>query len=116
PVATDTLHYVHTKGDVLDNSVDLGDGVYWGGDFSKLVFLIENKIITRKDIKFFLGYSGWSEGQLVEEMETKSWVITDMDFNYIFDINFNKLWSKVLNNMGNGYAVIGDMTEAVSLN
>ncbi|HPQ22220.1 MAG TPA: YqgE/AlgH family protein, partial [Saprospiraceae bacterium] len=61
PVATDTLHYVHTKGDVLDNSVDLGDGVYWGGDFSKLVFLIENKIITRKDIKFFLGYSGWSE-------------------------------------------------------
>jgi putative transcriptional regulator len=116
PVADDTLHYVHTKGDILEDSVDIGDGIYWGGNFDKLKFLIENKLITPKDIRFYLGYSGWSPGQLDDEMKYKSWIITNSDFNYVFSSNHKKLWTKVLNNLGNSFSIIGDLSDSVSLN
>ena len=116
PVAPDTLHFVHTKGDILEDSIEICKGVYWGGKFEQLKFLIESKLILPKDIKFFLGYSGWSEGQLDEEMKGKSWILADADFNYVFTLPHKKLWSKVLSNLGNSFSVIGDMTDSVSLN
>ncbi|HHH53126.1 MAG TPA: YqgE/AlgH family protein, partial [Bacteroidetes bacterium] len=40
PVATNTIHFVHKVGELLENSVEVYDGIYWGGDFEKLKFLI----------------------------------------------------------------------------
>ena len=40
PVQTDTIHYIHTAGDLLDDSVQITNNVYWGGSFEKLKFLI----------------------------------------------------------------------------
>src|SRR5690606_33036284 len=64
PVQTDTIHYLHNVGELLDESTKIVDGVYWGGDFDKLKFLISQGLIEPKNIRFFVGYSGWSEGQL----------------------------------------------------
>ena len=36
PVATDSLHYLHNVGDLLEGSIKIKNGVYWGGDFDKL--------------------------------------------------------------------------------
>ena len=35
-------------------------------------------IILNK-IKFFLGYSGWSKGQLVSEIKSHSWIVSDIE-------------------------------------
>jgi len=51
PVGTDTIHYLHRRGDILDESVEILEGVYWGGDFTKLKFLIETKLILPDDIR-----------------------------------------------------------------
>ena len=50
PVATDTIHYLHNVGDILDDSVEVCKGVYWGGDFTKLKFLVENGLIKENNI------------------------------------------------------------------
>ena len=63
PVATNTIHYIHKAGHILDESVEINEGIFWGGDFEKLKSLIANKLITEKDIRFYVGYSGWSAGQ-----------------------------------------------------
>lgn len=116
PVATDTIHYVHNAGDLLEDSVEVVKGIYWGGDFEKLKFLIRSKLITEKDIRFFVGYSGWSEGQLQEEMEFGSWVIADMDPNYLFYPKDKNLWQKVMEDKGENYSVIGQLPESHRLN
>ncbi len=116
PVATDTIHYMHNVGDMLDDSRKIYDGVYWGGDYEKLKFLIDNKLIEPKNIKFFIGYSGWSPGQLVEELESGSWVLGDGHANYVFKSKTDVLWTETLTNKGSNFSVIGQMPEANNLN
>jgi putative transcriptional regulator len=116
PVQTDTLHYIHNLGDLLDESLRIADGVWWGGDFEKLKFLISSNLVQPKNIRFFVGYSGWSTGQLEEEMESGSWVSADMDTNYVFKSQPGGLWSQVMHNKGNRYEVIADLPEQLCWN
>ncbi len=111
PVQTDTIHYLHTKGDIIDNAVEVASGVYWGGDFETLKFCIENQLILPDEIKFFVGYSGWGEKQLEEEMEINSWLLTESDRNYIFSgpESSVQLWSRVLKNVGGHWEIIAEM-------
>ena len=116
PVATDTIHYIHCAGDVLDDSLEIHNGIFWGGDFEKLKFLISSKVINDKDIRFFVGYSGWSEHQLKEEVKLGSWVVSDMDSNYIFNPKIDNLWKQAMENKGNPFEVIAQMTDYHRLN
>lgn len=116
PVQTDTIHYLHTAGRLLEDSRPVGNGIYWGGDFEKLKFLISSQLIQPRDIRFFVGYSGWSEGQLDDEMGLGSWVLTDMHANYLFQMKANNVWEKAMYNKGDAYAVIATMPEFVSWN
>lgn len=116
PVQTDTIHYIHNIGDLLDDSVEVARGVYWGGDFDKLKFLITSELIQPSQIRFFVGYSGWSEGQLTDEMEYGSWLVADMDANYLFRNEASDLWQQVMENKGNAYSVIAQVPEDISWN
>lgn len=116
PVQTDTLHYVHNLGDLLDESVKISEGVWWGGDFEKLKFLITQNMVQSNNIRFFVGYSGWSSGQLKEEMEYGSWVPAEMDANYAFNFKPSRLWRHVMYNKGDVYEVLSDMPEHISWN
>lgn len=116
PVATDSIHFVHNVGDLLDESVEVMRGVHWGGDFEKLKFLIQSKLILAHNIRFFVGYSGWSPGQLREELEYKSWVVADMHANYLFKSKPGMLWKQAMHNLGNTYSVIAQMPEQHSFN
>ena len=116
PVQTDTIHYIHTAGDLLEDSEKIVDGVYWGGSFEKLKFLIDTQLITPNDIRFFVGYSGWSADQLVGEMKVGSWVVAPMFANYLFKSQAAKLWRQVMHNKGDTYTVIAQIPEAVDWN
>lgn len=109
PVQTDTIHYIHSKGDLIAGSVEVAQGIYWGGDFEQLKFCIENKLLLADEVRFFVGYSGWGEGQLVDEIGYLSWMLGEVDPNYVFN-NYNKdLWRMVLENEGDVKGVIGQM-------
>ncbi len=116
PVETDTLHYLHNVGDLLEGSLPVGQGIYWGGDFEKLKFLIDSKLIKPHNIRFFMGYSGWSPGQLLGELETGSWVVANMHPNYLFKSKPDFLWKQVMHNKGNVFSVIATMPEEIVVN
>jgi putative transcriptional regulator len=116
PVQTDTIHYIHNAGDLLEDSHKVAKGVYWGGDFEKLKFLISSGLIQASNIRFFVGYSGWSSGQLQEEMQYGSWVLADMHPNYLFKAEPGVLWKQIMENKGNTFSVIAQMPEDVSWN
>ena len=85
PVQPNTLHYLHRRGDLIPESIEVGDGIYWGGDFEKLIFLLDTKQISVDEIRFFFGYSGWDEGQLTREIESNSWFIGNSTPENLFD-------------------------------
>ena len=116
PVQTDTIHYVHNVGGLVEDSVKVADGVFWGGDFEKLKFLITSSLILPQNIRFFVGYSGWTEGQLRDEMGYGSWVLAEMDANYLFKSEPKGLWTQVMYNKGDTYSVIAQMPETSNFN
>ncbi|WP_234736804.1 YqgE/AlgH family protein [Tellurirhabdus bombi] len=106
PVQQNTLHYIHRLGDLLDDSISLGNGLYWSGNFEQLKQLINAGTVRENDIRFFVGYSGWSDGQLEEEMSQKAWIISQTDADFIFDTPSDQFWRGVLRRMGGQYRVL----------
>ncbi|NJB85384.1 putative transcriptional regulator [Lewinella marina] len=116
PVGTDTVHYLHRKGDLLEGSDEVVKGIYWGGNYEQLKVLIDQGVITPRDIRFFVGYSGWSEQQLQEELDGGSWVTARMYPNYLFKSDPDSLWSQVMENKGSTFSVIARMGDEVNYN
>jgi putative transcriptional regulator len=105
PVQQDTLHFIH-RHPGLEDAVEISDGIFWGGNFERLIFLLETKQIQLADVKFFLGYSGWSAGQLDEELKVESWIVSDqITDELVFETDPETMWQKVLKNMGGRFSV-----------
>lgn len=109
PVANQTLYYMHDKGNILDESLPVMSGLYWSGDFDKLKFLIRQELIRPKDIRFYVGYSGWSAGQLDDELSLGTWITTRGNKNHVFAKRPANMWRDVNRQIGGTYSVIAEM-------
>lgn len=116
PVQQDSLFFVHSKGDLIPDSEHIIENLYWGGELDALKELIRCGLIQKDEIRFYLGYSGWGQGQLEGEIEEKSWLtIADHSLN-IFDDNAEKMWAKVLLKMGGTYPLWANSPADPNLN
>jgi len=106
PVHLNTLHFLHTKPNLISGGVHIIDNIHWGGNFNIVLELIKTKKITPRDIRFYVGYSGWSEGQLEEEIDEKSWILHKATRPFVFHLNIDNLWKDVLNDMGGEYKLM----------
>jgi putative transcriptional regulator len=116
PVQRDNLFFIHSLGNIISNSIEIKKGLYWGGDLEVLVNLIQRNELKPDNVRFFIGYSGWSPGQLDIELSEKSWIVTKSKKEFIFNIPVEKLWGNVLKSMGNEYAQLANYPEDPSLN
>jgi len=103
PVETNNLFYIHTLGDQIEGAVEILDGLYWGGDIEALKELILIKKAEPRDIRFFVGYSGWSPNQLDEELKKNSWVVSNISKDFLIKTDAEKLWDNLLLKMGSHY-------------
>ena len=101
PVATDTLHYLHTFRHIPD-AIEIVNGIYWGGNFETIRQMLSMSVMKPEDIRFFLGYSGWSAGQLDEELKTNSWLVGDIRPVKIIRPP-RDLWQESVKSMGESY-------------
>jgi putative transcriptional regulator len=109
PVQQDTLHFVHRAGDLIEGGEPLGNGLFWGGNIEQLMELINKEGINPNDFRFFLGYSGWSSGQLLDEINQKSWIVhKSATCDQVFDSRPEDLWREVLRNMGGRYKMFSN--------
>lgn len=116
PVQPDTLHFVHSHGTILPRAIPLVEGVFWGGDFDLLKVLIETGQTTPRDLRFFLGYSGWSAGQLEEEIDAGGWILAGGDGAAIFAQDAGALWRTSLRRLGGEYALLSNFPEDPRMN
>ncbi len=117
PVQEDNLYFIHNKGDLLPGSERINDKLYWGGDLESLKGLIRcNNLITSDDIRFFLGYSGWSIGQLLNEISENSWMVLKNATVNILKDEPREMWKKTLMKMGGKYSLWANSPSDPSLN
>ncbi|PSR52614.1 hypothetical protein AHMF7605_03270 [Adhaeribacter arboris] len=115
PMEHNTLHYIHQLTE-LTESITLGSHVFWGGDFEQLKFLLNTSKIDPDDIRFFLGYSGWSAGQLEDEIKNNVWIVNNSATDNLFHLNTDSLWRDILKQMGGKYKILSNYPIDPSLN
>ena len=115
PVAKDTIHFLNTLGELVPNSVHVLDNIYWGGDFDVLKELINEGIVEPSQVRFFLGYSGWSPDQLEGEIEDNAWLVTRVESSKIMSGD-KDIWKKTLNELGKKYKVWSNFPENPTMN
>ena len=68
------------------------------------------------DVRGFVGYSGWSGGQLESELELRSWITASARPLVLTVEKPTQMWGAVLADMGPVYKVMAGMPEDVGLN
>ena len=116
PVNTNTLHYIHTLGDIIPNSVRVIENIFWGGDFEVVKKLIQSKNLNKENIRFFLGYSGWDAGQLEGEIKENSWLVDDIDSGLLLKEFGAEAWVDFVKKVGKQYSIWENFPENPSLN
>ncbi|MCM4157450.1 YqgE/AlgH family protein [Gramella sp. AN32] len=117
PVEQDNLYFIHKIPDFIPESIEIANGIYWGGNFEAVIDLISKKQITDKQIKFFLGYSGWDANQLEEELNSGSWIVTmNDDQTNLIEKPYNSFWKDKMVALGGEYMLWSNSPENPSYN
>jgi putative transcriptional regulator len=111
-VEQDNLFFIHNAGHLIPGSMKIDDKLFWGGEFEKVIVLVNEGILTPKDIRFFLGYSGWSGDQLQQEIGAHSWVVVENPLaGKILSHNTQSLWKDQMIALGGKYLVWSNTPE-----
>ena len=116
PVNTNTVHYIHTLGETIPNSMKVIDNIYWGGDFEKLKLLIKLGAVKEDQIRFFIGYSGWNPKQLEREISRKYWIVTEISPEKIMSCHTENNWKEILSRLGENYKIWANFPENPEMN
>ena len=117
PVEQDNLYFIHKVPNLIQGSIEISDGIYWGGDFEKTIELINDEVIAENDIRFFLGYSGWDSLQLDQELSSKSWVVVKNEYESdIIQKSASAFWKEKMVELGGDYLIWSNAPENPTLN
>ncbi len=106
PVEQNTLHFIYFGSQVIPDSKSLGEGIWWGGDFSTLVQHLKSRILEVNQVRFFLGYSGWDQGQLQDELTEETWVVySGATTSTVFESSSDQIWRQLMKGMGGEFEI-----------
>lgn len=104
PVSTDRLFFIHTLGDIIPGGMKIRDGLWLGGDFTAMEDYVNSGYPIEGKIKFFIGYSGWSRGQLEEEIKAHTWAVAPIISNQqLMMESEDTMWHTVVRQLGEEY-------------
>ena len=116
PVQENTLHFIHRRADLDIGSKEITPGIFWGGNFETLAKSLSKKKIFEKDVRFFVGYSGWGEGQLDNEIKSDSWYVSKANTKMIFYEDSRNHWRRIFKTMGEKYEILANFPDDPRLN
>ena len=95
PVQKESVYFVHRRPDLITGGTQITDSIYLAGDFKQAVECMGNKTLPANDIKLFIGYCGWDEGELEEEITEGSWLICSISAQTVFVPPVAMLWEQL---------------------
>lgn len=117
PVGLDTLQFLHRAEKRIPGGVEIGDGLFLGGDIDALAqYLAKEKSRARKKVRLLVGYSGWGAGQLETELATGSWLPVALKRDWVFESKHGNLWRDVVRSLGGEASGLVDLPPDPSWN
>ncbi len=112
PVDQDNLYFIHRIPELIPDSIEISNGIFWGGDFNEILKLLQDDKLKETEIRFFLGYSGWTNNQLEQELLVNSWVVVPNKHknDIIGKTNIN-FWKEKMIEFGGDYLIWSNAPE-----
>jgi putative transcriptional regulator len=100
PVAENGLFYLHTFMDI-ESSEEILPGLFFGGDLTEIFELLNADENNKEKVRFFIGYSGWSKGQLTQEIKERAWIcVNNITIETLLSVPVSTLWKKCMSVQG----------------
>lgn len=102
PVDLQRLFWLHSLGpDKISGSTEVIPGVYIGGNFENLEDAILKGIEAGGNFRLYLGYCGWTKGQLENEIENGVWKVNSLaDPTAILTADPDSFWRESVKALG----------------
>lgn len=92
PVRHDRLFYLHSLGELIPGSIEVGKDIYIDGDFDMILAYLRSGNQIEGRIRFFLGYAGWEYPQLMEEIKEDAWIVAENHLDFLLEKEGNDFW------------------------
>ena len=116
PVFMDSLHFIHKKNNLINDSLKVSDDLYWGINFDNVIDLLKQNKLKKNEVKFFIGYSGWGKNQLADEINENSWLISSKFLTRNIFNTSTTFWKNKINEFGEFYKIWSNSPDNPSLN
>lgn len=114
PVQTNQMMLLHTSPEIPQQTLQVCDGVFLGGDLQFLQQIIRDK--GGPHVYLCFGYTGWGAGQLEREFLDGHWFLYPSSQDVLFQTTSDDIWAHILREMGGKYATLSMIPEDLSLN
>ena len=92
PVGNDCLHVLSGPDGDPESVLPILPEVHFGGSLE----LVRRVFQGEGDLRFFLGYSGWSAGQLDEELAADAWHVVQGVVEEIWTTDWRLMWERLM--------------------
>lgn len=104
PVDLQRMFLLHTLGEILGSNTEVLPGIYVGADLDKIIDYIDKGGEVDGKLRFFLGYCGWSPGQLEGEINGKTWAVNALpQCNNLLKGEGVDYWNREVRDLGEEY-------------
>lgn len=73
------------------------DEIYLSASMDVLRNVVEG---AQRPGRFLLGYAGWGEGQLQNELAASAWITTEIDYEILFHSPPEEMWERAIRSLG----------------
>ena len=116
PVKENSLNFIHNQFEEVAGSKYISEDIAWGGCLEDLEEKINEDTLSNINYKFFVGYSGWEQGQLEFEIKEKAWFVSNMNRKLIFENDDTQIWNKAIIGLEKKYHLLLKYPDDPSLN
>ncbi|HYD49183.1 MAG TPA: YqgE/AlgH family protein [Terriglobales bacterium] len=78
----------------------VGEGLFLSSSMDVLRDLVEAGDRPDRHGRFFVGYAGWSGGQLENELASSAWLTVDVSLDLIFETAVDEMWEAAIRTLG----------------
>lgn len=104
PMSLDRLFFLHTLGNLIPGSRQIIPGLHIGGDLDEMLSYINGGLPLEGNVRFFVGYSGWSPRQLEQEISDHVWAVDSaLPVKELLSGGDDSYWHRYVRRLGPAY-------------